>query len=411
MHFTHWFVAAVASWRANSLQVSARCFADEEASYGRNSLHLKGVWPYSCDADAPPSSRGRFAWDGGQRAGPRQSRTKLGSVVYYERLDKGHLRQAYETMTLSKVVPPRLSAYRGFTQLLDKTLALLLNALATAGVFACVALGFGLVYRTTKIFHFAHGGVYVAAGYVLYALVAKAGVPTIAAVAVSACAGGLLGVAVDRAIYRPLEERGRTRPALMIASLGTFIVFENVAALIFGSDTRVLLPGRRPSVCLAGVSVTDLQGVKIGLLVLVTAVALCLRTRSMGLRLRGVSDDPVMAVSLGIDTERARTLAFLTGSALTAIAAGVSSLDTGIEPHAGLSALLVSFVAVFIGGPDIFLGPIVGAIVLSLTRSGFTFALSDRWSQLSTFALLIAFMAVRPEGILGKHRRPEEMHG
>jgi branched-chain amino acid transport system permease protein len=271
-----------------------------------------------------------------------------------------------------------------------------------------MGVGLSLIYRISRVFHFAHGAVYALAAYVFYALMVQLGLPLIVALVLAVGVGAGIGFGIDRAVYQPLAGRRATGATLLIASLGVYILLENLIALFYGSDTQILLPGVQRTFTFAGATVTYTQLAKIGLLIAVVVAAFWLRRTPIGLRLRGAANDPTMAQALGLSVKRIRAVAFLAGSALAGLAGCMAALDSGADPHMGMKALFVGIVAVFVGGPDIFLGPIVGGLFFAILQVGATYTLSSRWESTVAFVVLLLFMAFRPEGILGRPRRVEE---
>ena len=291
---------------------------------------------------------------------------------------------------------------------MQTVLQLVLNALATAGIYVLMGVGLSLIYRVSKVFHFAHGAVYTVGGYVLVALIVWLKVPLALAIVAAVGMAALAGLATDRLLYQPLARRNASGATLLIASLGAYILMENLIGAIFGSDTPILLPGVQPTLKLGGGVITWTQVAEIVAFIGLAIGALWIRRKPFGLWLRSSANDPTMATALGLPVTRIRSLAFLIGSGLAGLAACLASLDSGADPHMGMKALFVAIVAVFVGGPDIFLGPILGGLLFSVLQVVANYTLSSRWESSVAFAVLLLFMVFRPEGILGRTRRIEE---
>jgi branched-chain amino acid transport system permease protein len=285
---------------------------------------------------------------------------------------------------------------------------LLVNAGTIAGIYVLMGVGLSLIYRVSGVFHFAHGVIYTLGAYVFFALMVQLGVPLLLALLLAVGVAAGVGHGIDRAVYQPLGKQRASGATLLIASLGVYILLENLVALFYGSDTQILLPGVQTTLSLAGATVTWTQIAKIGLFFAVVVAAFWLRRRPIGLWLRSVAGDGTMALALGLSVTRIRATAFLVGSALAGLAGCMAALDSGAEPHMGMKALFVGIVAVFVGGPDIFLAPIVGGLFFAILQVGATYTLSSRWESTVAFVVLLMFMAVKPEGILGRTRRVEE---
>lgn len=286
---------------------------------------------------------------------------------------------------------------------------LLANGFVAGCGYAVVALGFGLIYNTTRTFHFAHGAVYALSAYLLYSFHILVRLPLAVALVLTAVLAALIGIGIDEALYRPLVKRGSSHLIQMLSSLGLYIVLVNVVAMLYGNETKVLSSGVQPTYALAGVVLTRVQvaTVVVGL-VLFTGLVLLLRRTRLGRILRALRDDPDLVSAMGFDPRLVRWAVFALGSAFAAVAAMVAGLDVGIDPNIGMAALLSAAVAVIIGGIGVFEGAALGGLGLGLLQSLVVWRLSSRWQDAVTLILLVAFIVFRPQGMFGPRRRAEE---
>ncbi|MBX9843489.1 MAG: branched-chain amino acid ABC transporter permease [Xanthobacteraceae bacterium] len=280
------------------------------------------------------------------------------------------------------------------------------NALSLSALYGMLGLSFGLIYSTTRVLHFAHGGIYVLASYAFFGAYIAADLPLPVSVIATTICAGLLGVAAMRYFYRPLLERSASQAVVMIASLGLYTAIENVVILVFGSDSRVVSKAAvERGLSFGGVYLAPLQ-----LVMMVTAVAafaavylLLTRTR-LGHALRGVAEDSGMAEIVGIDVKRLQDLAFLIGSLLLGIAAVLVSLDVGLSPRAGLNVVLIATVAAITGGATNPFSGAVGGALIGFVQSFGVIWIDPRWQNLLIFGALLAVVLVRPSGLLSNAR-------
>jgi branched-chain amino acid transport system permease protein len=128
-----------------------------------------------------------------------------------------------------------------------------LNAIDAACVYILVALGFGLIYSTTRFFHFAHGAVVAWAAYFCYGLQKHFDLGFLSASIGAICLATCLGCMIEVAVYGPLRRRDVTPLVLMLASLGIYTVLQNILSLVFGDDLKGLrLAGSRDSISVWG---------------------------------------------------------------------------------------------------------------------------------------------------------------
>jgi branched-chain amino acid transport system permease protein len=100
-------------------------------------------------------------------------------------------------------------------------------------------------------------------------------------------------------------------------------------------------------------------------------------------------------------------LAFAISGFLAATSSLLVSYQIGFDPHVGLDALLLAVVAVIIGGRNSFLGPALAGILLGIVRTEVIWFFAARWQESATFALLVIFLFLRPQGIVGQKLRLE----
>lgn len=292
---------------------------------------------------------------------------------------------------------------------------MLANGVIAGAIYALVGLGFALVYRTVRFFHFAHGAVYAVAAYMAYAatqLLAVRGwwldgggwlldgVGWILAIGVAA----VVGVGIDRLVYRPLRRRKAPALILLIASFGVFIFLQNLLQLVFGAQILTMRTGPvKEGHHVLGAVVTDVQIaiIVVGCLVLVGLVLLEKGAR-MGKAMRAVADDSLATSVVGINPERIIMWAFVIGSALAGLAGILISYETNIEPTMGFNALLKGIIASIIGGIGSIPGAALGGLFLGLAENLGIWKLPAMWKDTIAFALLIVFLLVRPQGLLGK---------
>jgi branched-chain amino acid transport system permease protein len=283
----------------------------------------------------------------------------------------------------------------------------LVNAVATGGIFALLGLSFGLIYSTTQILHFAHGSVYVCAAYLFYAGYAVADWPLPLAALVAVVGAGLLGFAVMRLFYQPMLQRGTSGAVIMIASLGLFIVVENLVVLAFGNDSRVISKGAvQEGFSLGNVYVTPLQLYSLVVALVTFVFVFLLITRSkLGRGLRAIADNATVGEIVGIDVRSLRYVVFALGSMVLAVAAVLSGLDIGVSPGMGLSVLLIATVAAIIGGANSMFAGIAGGFLVGAVQSLGVLWIDPRWQNLLIFAALIVVLVVRPTGVFGTSQR------
>ncbi|HXQ38630.1 MAG TPA: branched-chain amino acid ABC transporter permease [Anaerolineales bacterium] len=277
---------------------------------------------------------------------------------------------------------------------------ILTNGLVTALVYSLIALGFALIYRTTRIFHFAYASTYTVAGYVFYTSFSLFHLPVILAVMITLLSAAAFGVSVDRLVYSPLIRRSSSVLLLLLSSLALDSIIVNLIAIVYGNQTKVLVAGLQPTYSIGNVVLSRIQiaivCTSIGVLGIVTII---LFKTNIGKIIRAACDDSQLLMNFGVSGHAIRLGAFAIGSAICALPAFLVATDVGITPFVGTKAMLKAAVAVIIGGPRIFYGAIAGAFLIGLLEALTVWLLSAKWSDLATFAILFLFLLCRPQGM------------
>ena len=290
-------------------------------------------------------------------------------------------------------------------------LQLLANGLVNAAIYSLLAVGFGLVYRTMAVFHIAYGGIYVIAPYLLYTLYVLFGMPLIVSLPLALIMVMIAGYLNERVVYRPFFNKSASPGVVLIASLGLYIAIENLIALIYGNEVKILSKGIEPSFSMGPVILTRIQMVQFGagLLVLIVFMIASSRMRIFKL-IWAMGDEPDLIRIMGLPLYRLREFVLVLSSLFAGLAACLTALDIGVDPHVGMSALLTAAVAVLVGGIDSYRGWILGGLVLAELQSLAVWKFSARWIELVTFGLLILILLTRPQGLLGTRKRIEEAY-
>ncbi len=283
---------------------------------------------------------------------------------------------------------------------------LLANGLVLASTNALLALGFAVIFGTTRIFHFAHGSVYGMAAYTFLFGLVGLNWPPIAAAALAVVGAVGLGIVLDLLAYEPLIQRGAAPLALFITSLGLFIIFDNLISLPYGRTPQAVPNTVFPSgsIEIADVFITPTQVAITGItvLLLLGLLAFFLRTR-LGVAIRAVASDAGLAEVLGVNVRHTRLAVFGLGSLLAAVASVLIALDTGaVDPGISLTSVLVATVAVIVGGVGSITGATLGGLLLSIFHTIAAGFFSEQWADLIVFSLVLVVVIFRPAGLLGR---------
>ena len=281
----------------------------------------------------------------------------------------------------------------------------LVNALSLGCVYALFALGFTLIFGVLGVVNLSHGAVFMVGAYAAEQAVARFALPLWGALLFAFLFCGLLGLAIDVLVLRPLRARNAPHLIPMIATIGVAIILNNGIQGIFGAESRRFPPSLVPEdvLMLGGLQMTVLElGIILLSFALMTVLLLALKKTQLGRALRAIAESPKAAYLLGINVEG---LFFMTSFAAAGLG-GVAGVLIGVYskalfPLMGQPMLHKGIAVIILGG----MGDIRGALIAGLFL-GFAEVLSVAYIGSSMrdavgFGLLFLILLVRPKGLFG----------
>jgi len=280
----------------------------------------------------------------------------------------------------------------------------ILNSLIASYIYFLMALGFTVIYRTVRFFHFAHAIVFTTGAYFTFLFSRWLGLPLWISIIFAIAASTVLGCLMEFLIYRPLRNRGSSGLVLLLASLGMYILLQNVVSMAFGDETRSIRTGPvQEGINILGARITPIQIVTIVVSIsLAVGLWLFLRVTRIGKSMRAVANDPELANISGIHSNRIILWAFTVGSALAGLAGILVALDVDMTPTMGMNALMMGVVVVIIGGVSSIPGIAAGALLLALAQHLGAWYIGSEWQEAIAFVVLVLFLVIRPEGFMGR---------
>jgi len=196
----------------------------------------------------------------------------------------------------------------------------LINGFLQGILFGLIGVAFALVYRTTKVFHLALGGIYVLAPFLLLSAI-KFNMPITIGILLALIVPVILGLLAEEIMHWPLSKKRAPQEIHLISSLGGYLVLVQTIVLIWGNETQTLRQGIDTVWRVANVTLSRSQ---IGgpLLATVTAGVLFvwLERANRGLELRALADNQILEALLGRNMRALRRIVFALSACLAAIA-------------------------------------------------------------------------------------------
>jgi branched-chain amino acid transport system permease protein len=273
-------------------------------------------------------------------------------------------------------------------------LSLLVAGVMQGAPIALAAIGFGLIWFTTKEFHFLYGTLLAASGYALYSL-SDAGVNIWLGVLVVVVVSALVGAALERWAYIPLKDP----LSVLLFSFGLAIVVQNGLQMIYGPQNQTMqnsLEDKTITV-IPGTSATA-QAIEMVALAAVVVIAVLfavgLKTTRLGLALRAVMRDQEVAAFVGINPRRVRSIAYAIGSAVGSLGGIFTLITSGVSPTSGFDTMLFAFMATFLAAGSMNRVPVWGMII-GVALNLVAWKLPVNFNTLIVFTLMLLYVVLR----------------
>ncbi len=277
----------------------------------------------------------------------------------------------------------------------------LTNGLVIGAIYALSALGISLIVGVMNVVNFAHGELYVLAGYFSAIFAQGLGLPAPLAMLLSILAIFCLGMVFERTLIRTTY--GNEMHSLIITFILS-IVLQNAYLFIFGP-----YPQKPPSLVGGATNILGLfmygnqrlLGCALGVLVIAGFFFLLHRTW-FGRVMRSVSLDREVASLMGVNPERVNLIGFALGCALAGAAGVILTPIFPVSPTVGVGVSLTAFVVVVLGGMGSFKGCVVGGLVLGLVENLGAAYVSSGYKHIFGFIILVVVLFIRPAGLYGR---------
>ena len=280
-----------------------------------------------------------------------------------------------------------------------------LNGLTTGAVYALIALGLTLIYGVLHIINFAHGACLMLALYAVYMLKQHWGIDPYLALPIVVPAMFVLGYTLQRVVINRASH-GKDENILLV-TLGISIVLENLALLVFKSDTRSIETDY--TLTTVPINLGPLQAMialpKLiafgGALVVAALLMLMIAKTDLGRAIRAVAKEKHGAKLMGIDVDHVYAMSFGIGLASLGAAACFLLPAYYVNPLVGNGFVLVAFTIVVLGGMGSFGGALLGGLLIGVVESLGGLYLGESLGQIGIFLIFIAVLLFRPQGLFG----------
>jgi branched-chain amino acid transport system permease protein len=284
-------------------------------------------------------------------------------------------------------------------------LQMLVTGIVVGSVYALVALGFVLIYKSSDAINFAQGEFLLIGTYICLTLVASYNIPFIAALLITLMFSAILGFVVEKVVLRPFI--GKPVISMIMATIGLSSILAGIVHIIWGHETRVYPPifSEKPlqlgEIVIAPVYAWSLV-IVIAWLIIFT---LFFKYSKLGIAMRATADDQQAALSMGISVKTIFAVAWAIAAIVSAVGGVLLGNINGVNSSLSMIGLKVLPVAI-LGGLDSIPGAIVGGVIIGIIESmtgGYLDPLvGGGLKEVMPFVVLVFILMVKPYGLFGK---------
>ncbi len=293
-----------------------------------------------------------------------------------------------------------------------KLLEILINGLSMGAIYALLAVGFVIVFKSTGILNFAQGELAMIGAFLCFSFVMIFGAPYLAGFVLSLLLGALLGALIEVVFFTRMV--GKPLFASIMVTVGLAGVISSIAGFIWGHDVySISSPFTNKHLAIAGFAISYGAVYTILTSIVLLVILLLFFNRSLhGVAMKAAAEDPDTAGLMGINVNKTHMIAWAMGSTVAAVAGIFLAEQSFVRismSHYGIQAMA----AAILGGMDSVKGAIIGGAILGLAEglaanylSGLEFQgfhVGDV-KEVAAFAMMIIILMIRPRGIFGKEK-------
>jgi len=279
------------------------------------------------------------------------------------------------------------------------------NGLYLGAQYALIALGLTLIFALMNVLNFAHGQMYVLGGFITYTIYGQLGLPFVLALLASGVTLAVIGAAMEKYLFRTVIKRSVREESTMLLAAATAFFLDAVILLIFGEKQRGV-PKIVGGVFKEFGIIMPYDRIVVGLLALFSIAAFMayMQYSRPGRAMRALAQDRIAAQLMGVKVDRYSMIGFALGAMLAGVVGGLLVTITGVNSGIGGPISIKAFMMVMIGGAGVVGGAIAGGFILGMMESVGLTVLREYGdvTYLVIFALLMVFLSIRPNGLMGK---------
>lgn len=279
----------------------------------------------------------------------------------------------------------------------------LVNGISLGGVYALEAVGFGLIFNILKFSNFSHGGVVAICAYIGYFITQHVIQNFVFSLLITTLAGGLVGVFIEKLVFRPVRLKGAPVTLLIVNSITVAMLVQQFFAVTLGANYYPYPELFKETAFHLGdltVSKTYILMLAISGFVLLI-LSYIIRKTKVGIAIRAISSDIRTPSLMGVNVDNIISIAFFFSGILGGITGYLLGMTYTVDPFIG-SMILKGIIAAIIGGMGSLGGGAIAGILLGAVESLLIAEIGASLTPIVVYSSIIILLLIRPEGIAGK---------
>lgn len=278
----------------------------------------------------------------------------------------------------------------------------ILNGLTNGSLYALMAVGVTMVYKSLGMLNFAHGDIMMVGTFICLSLIAASGLPVIACLLVAVICAAIMGLLMERLILRKVQFSSFTN--LLIATVGLSYILRNGAMVVFGTNPQKfpsLFPTKPIDIGSFKVSPQSICTIAVALL-LIIAMHLFYTKVKVGKCMELSCSNTEAAAMMGINVTLMRFLTFGISAGLACVAGVLIAPYTYARPDMSSTIGLKAFAAAILGGIGNLWGSLIGGVILGVVEALGATYISSAYRDAFSFIILFIVLYFKPTGLLNK---------
>ena len=287
----------------------------------------------------------------------------------------------------------------------------LLWGVATGCIYILLATGLNVIFGVMKLVNFAHGQLLMLGAYLAFAAstalsvnayLTSTGLNVYLSILIAIASVALVGVVLERLTFNRV--RGKEKLTEIFISLGLISVFENAVILWQGFGLHQMVsPFAGLKLPLGSVSISyDWLFAVASVVVILILLLYMMKKTKIGLAIRATSQKSDVAMLMGVNIKTVYIFTFALGAALAGAAGALYGMIFSFDPYVGAFPTIKAFAIIILGGFGSIPGAVVGGLLYGIAENTAVFFLGGIWQDAIAFAMLIAVLVIRPNGIFGE---------